>query len=140
MSFYYKSNRLITTASNWRPRYGGIFDTSSAEATVTSDNIRPVTLYVESEHEIPNGHIAEWTGEPKYFDNLGNRIDAFTSSEGHHYALSSVRPSGTHSKAIAGVIINKAATSDDKTFTHKGAVHSVHFPPISTKFFVAYFF
>ena len=129
MSFYYKSGRLITTASNWRPQYGGIFDTPASDINVTSDNIRPVTLYVESQHDIPNGHIAEWTGEPRYFDNRGNRIDAFASSEGHHYALSSVRPSGTHSKTVAGVVINKAASPDDKTFTHKGAIHSVHSLP-----------
>ena len=128
MAYYFNQGRVFTSASNWRPRYGDAITTAPA-AGVVSDHLRPLSLYVESEHEISNGHIVEWTGNPKFFDERGQRIDSFSSDKGFQYALSSVIPTSTHSQAVAGIVLNKAAAPTDRTFSHVGAAHSVHTLP-----------
>ena len=71
-----------------------------------------------------NGHLAQWTGSPAMFSTTGQKINNFTAQTGHEWALSQVQPCDeVHSKKVAGVVIEHAATPEDITYTHKG-VHS----------------
>ena len=63
---------------------------------------------------------------PDLSKQSGDKIDTFNGEEGHEYALSKVEACDeNHSKKVAGVVLETAATPDSSVFLHKG-VHSYH--------------
>lgn len=134
MAFYFNNGGALTTdTSNWRASHYTVIDPYADSTKLTSDNIRPSSLYVESPHEIAPGHIVQWTGTPNNFTINGTRKTVYSSSHGHEYALSTVEPTTTHSTTVAGVVIEKAASSTDNSYTHKGGVHTSHVLPADSQ-------
>ena len=89
-----------------------------------SDTIRLPQFYVESQHEIQPGHPVQWTGHAAMINTDGTRLHTFSQTD-YSAALSSVEPAIDDSNTIAGIVIEKAAETGDRFFTHKG-VHSRH--------------
>ena len=133
MAFFIHENRIRTSSSNWRSKYSPSIASPDVQQTFTSDNIRPTSVYVESDHDIAPGHVVEWTGTPTNFLRDGTRSTVYTSSNGHEYALSSVQPTTTHSTTVAGIVIDKAAEPGASSYTHKGGVHTSHILPADSK-------
>ena len=123
MPFTYVNNRVT-----YNPAYIPTHFTAptSGGATITTDAIRPVELYVESDSDVEKGHLVQWTGQAAMFTQFGERIDSFNADEGHEYALGKVESAqDTQSKKIAGVVIDTSALPASTVFLHKG-VHSHH--------------
>ena len=127
MSYYYNNVGKLSYSNAYRaPQNQSISFSSSSQAPVTRDIIRPTSLYVESEHKLENGHIAQWRGEASMFKKDGQKISSFSAQNGHEYALSSVAACDQHaSTQVAGIVIDHAANPDSVNFIHKG-VHSTH--------------
>ena len=107
-----------------RPQRYPIFSARTRPTVQTiSDTIRLPQFYVESQHELQPGHPIQWTGNATMIVN-GTRRDNFSQTD-YSAALSSVEPAADDSNTIAGIVIEKAAQTGDKTFTHKG-VHTTH--------------
>ena len=80
-----------------------------------------MSLYVESHAKVDNGHLAQWTGSPAMFSSTGQKINTFTAQTGHEFALSQIEACDeVHSKKVAGVVIDHAASPEDNYFLHKG--------------------
>ncbi len=123
MPFTYINNRV-----SYNPAYIPTRFTAPTTTTpsVTTDSIRPVELYVESDSDVEKGHLVQWTGEAAMFTRFGERIDSFNGLQGHEYALGKVESAQeSHSKKVSGVVIDTAALPDSTVFLHKG-VHSNH--------------
>ena len=100
-------------------------------ASFTTDNIRPLAMYVESDFDIEPGHIVEWSGIPNNIID-GERNNVF-STDHIEYAMSKVIPAETSSQTVAGVVMAKAATTGDTRYTHKGGIHTTHPLPTDIK-------
>ena len=127
MGYYYNSQgKLVFSKAYVAPRTMTNTTSAQTRSTIKTDPIRPISLYVESNHRVENGHLAQWTGSAAMFSANGQKINSFTAQTGHEFALSQVQACDTvHSKKVAGVVIEHAATPDDDTYVHKG-VHSNH--------------
>ena len=127
MGYYYNSQgKLVFSKAYVAPRTMTNTTSAQTRSTIKTDPIRPMSLYVESNHRVENGHLAQWTGSPAMFSASGQKISSFTAQTGHEFALSQVQACDTvHSKKVAGVVIEHAATPEDDTYVHKG-VHSNH--------------
>jgi len=102
------------------------FAASLTPTRIETDPIRPTSLYVESTNDVDAGHLVKWTGSAAMFSKAGDRIDAFSDSSGHEYALSSVvEETESRSASVAGIVMETAAEPDAASFLHKG-VHSHH--------------
>lgn len=124
--FFNQTGKLVYNPALVQHHFPGAVVTPTARATITTDNIRPSQLYVESTLPAEPGHLSTWTGEAAMFSSLGDRIENFSGDDGHEYALSKVEACDTnYSKAVAGVVIGVAAFPDDTSFLHRG-VHSYH--------------
>ena len=123
MVYYYSQGKLTFTPTLVQHRGPSVATTASK---ITTDNIRPSQLYVESDIELEAGHLSNWTGEAAMFDRSGEKITDFSGEEGHEYALSKIETcDGAHSKKVAGVVLETAAGPDSSAFLHKN-VHSYH--------------
>ena len=125
MGYYYNSKgKLVFSNAYVAPR--NAVPTVQNTARVKTDSIRPTSLYVESTHKAENGHLAQWTGSPAMFLANGEKVNSFSAETGHEFALSQVQACDeVHSKKVAGVVIEHAASPEDDTYVHKG-VHSNH--------------
>lgn len=120
---YDRLGRLRATSQ----RYPNYASRRSANIKIVSDVIRLPQFYVESQHEIQPGHPVQWTGNAAMINADGTRQVAFSETD-LSAALSSVEPATDDSNTIAGIVIEKAAETGDRSFTHKG-VHSHHTLP-----------
>ncbi len=125
MAYYFSNRKLSVDSTNWRanPIYKQTTISRPHQMRVQADTVRPPSVYVESEHEIENGHVVEWGGGPTNFISSG-RKSTWTSEHGHTFAHSKVVPAETHSTTVAGIVIEKAASPGDSSFTHKGGVYT----------------
>ena len=95
-------------------------DTTQAQRQhIISDAVRLPEVYVESSHDIEDGHLVAWTGE-----------DSIHSADG----LSRVEPAGPNAGVIAGVVKHLAANVGDKYYTHYG-IHTRHNIPGTSKIY-----
>ena len=133
MSYYYNSSGALQYSHAYsRPTTTMRSSTSSAQ--VKADPIRPMSLYVHSNNEISNGHLARWEGTASMFHANGEQINNFSAQNGHEFALGQIESNDTvHSKEIAGVVIEKAAGPGDYAYKHK-AIHSTHPMQNNTKY------
>ena len=129
MTYYYSNNKLTVSSSNWRANQMHTTSHSHTFPRVTADSIRPPSVYVESEHDISNGHVVEWDGNPTNFLSTGQRKTEWTAADGYEFAHSKVIPAGTHSNTIAGIVIEKAAEPGKNSFTHKGGAYTTQTLP-----------
>lgn len=90
---------------------------TTAQQHLISDAIRLPEVYVESSHDIGDGHLVAWTGE-----------ESIHSADG----LSRVEPA--NGGVIAGVVKHLAADVGDKYFTHRG-IHTKHNVPGTSKIY-----
>ena len=122
MGYYYdKSGKLQFSRSYVSPASTHTTAHTSSSRPVKTDSIRPVSLYVESNAKVDNGHLAQWTGSPAMFSSNGQKINTFTAQTGHEFALSQVQACDEiHSKKVAGVVIDHAATPENTSYLHKG--------------------
>jgi len=103
-----------------------IYFTPTASVQIKTDNIRPVSLYVESPTNVETGHLVSWSGTPASFDSNGQRLSTWTSTNGHAFALSSVEENTVdRHPGVAGVVLERAAEPNATSFLHKG-VHDRH--------------
>ena len=131
MAYYYSNHKLTVSPSNWRANQ---IHTTSRHSNrfppVTADSIRPPSVYVESDHDISNGHVVEWdAGKPTNFLSTGQRKTEWTADDGYEFAHSKVIPAGTHSNTVAGIVIEKAAEPGKNSFTHKGGAYTTQTLP-----------
>ena len=129
MSYYFNNSGHLAVSNAYRAPSGSrtsSFTQGSIQRAPVTDSIRPTSLYVESQHKLTNGHLAQWSGSAAMFKKDGAKIDDFDSTNGHEFALSSVEHCDEHgSKKVAGVVIDHAANPESVQFVHKG-VHSQH--------------
>jgi len=126
MGYYYNKNGNLVFSKSYVAPSRSTRTTHTTTPKVTTDIIRPQSLYVESSEHVENGNLVQWTGQAAMFSSTGQKVNQFTSQNGHEFALSQVEKCDEiHSKKVAGVVIEHAASPEDSSFLHRG-VHSHH--------------
>ena len=124
MPFTYHNNSF-NYSPQYLPQQSNMFVQPSA-TNLTTDNIRPNSLYVECDETIENGHLLFWSGSASMFSKDGTKILNFSGENGYEFALGKVEKlHENNSKRIAGIVLEKAAEPNSTNFLHKG-VHSLH--------------